>query len=333
MGMGHDHSSSETGVQTATAGYRRRMFMVLGIYAGIITAELIGSWLTNSLALMAEAMHMAVDGSGILIALIATYLAVRKPNKKRTYGLMRAEIIAVLINCLLLFGLGIYVLTEAVERWFNPPEVEGGLVIVFAVVGMIGASISLVLLSRGAKESLNVKAAFLEVMSDGIGATAIVISGILNVTLGWKQGDAIAAAAIGVIILPRAFMLLRQAINIILQGAPAGIEMDKVEAEIASVDGVEAVHSVHVWALTSGVSVMSAHVVVDEELVRDGRSAAVLDELTERMRHEFRIEHSTFQLEEPGHLEHEGAMHRDLAGVTTDEERAHRELEPAGHSH
>lgn len=331
MGAGHDHGPSAGEMQTATAGYRRRMFMVLGIYVTIITAELVGAWVTNSLALMAEAMHMAVDGSGILIALIATYLATRKANKKRTYGMMRAEIIAVLINCLLLFGLGIYVLTEAVERWFNPPEVEGGLVIVFAVVGMIGASISLVLLSRGAKESLNVKAAFLEVMSDGIGAAAIVISGILNVTIGWKQGDALAAAAIGVIILPRAFMLLKQAINIILQGAPAGVDMGEVEREIESVDGVITAHSVHVWALTSGVNVMSAHVVVDDQLVRDGQGTAILDTLSELMRDKFHVEHSTFQLEEPGHLDHEGAMHRNLAGVGKPEDVL--EPEGAGHSH
>ena len=323
MGMGHSHEhgagggADGGGVQTATAGYRRRLLMVLGIYATIITAEVIGAWLTDSLALMAEAMHMAIDGSGILIALIATYLATRKANAKRTYGMMRAEIVAVLINCLLLFVLGGYILIEAIDRWFNPADVAGGGVIVFAVVGLIGASISLMILSSGAKESLNVKAAFLEVMSDGIGAAAIIVSGILNVTLGWTRGDAIAAAAIGVIILPRAFMLLRQAINIIMQGAPAGLDTERVTGRIASTEGVAAVHSVHVWALTSGVPVMSAHVVLSEQAALVGSGPRVLDELTTLMRSEFGIEHATFQLEEAGHLDHEGAMHRDLAGLTT----------------
>ncbi|MCG7284763.1 cation diffusion facilitator family transporter [Cellulomonas sp. ACRRI] len=302
-------------MQTATSGYRRRLMMVLGIYLSIIVAEVIGAALTDSLALMAEAMHMAVDGSGILIALIATFLAVRKPSKKRTYGMMRAEIVAVLINCLLLFALGGFILFEAVERWINPPEVAGEGVIAFAVVGLVGASISLILLSRGAKESLNVKAAFLEVMSDGIGAAAIIISGILNVTTGWNRGDALAAAAIGVIILPRAFMLLRQAVNIILQGVPAGIDIDDVRAEIEGIDGVAAVHSLHVWALTSGVPVMSAHIVLDERGRLDGRGAEILDELSEHLREHFQIEHATLQMEEPGHVEHEGAMHRGAMAV------------------
>lgn len=333
MGLGHnhDHGGSHGGVQTATAGHRRRLMIVLGIYVTIIVAEVIGAWLTGSLALIAEAMHMAIDGSGILIALIATFLATRRASKKRTYGMMRAEIVAVLINCLLLFTLGGFILFEAVERWFNPADVAGGGVIIFAIVGLIGASISLVILSRGAKESLNVKAAFLEVMSDGIGAAAIIVSGILNVTIGWKQGDAIAAAAIGVIILPRAFMLLKQAINIILQGVPDGIDIEQVRSEIEATNGVGTVHSLHVWALTSGVPVMSAHIVLDEDVAASGSGNRVLDELTEHVREHFNIEHATFQIEEAGHIDHEGAMHRDLAGLTTTPSVSGGQH--AGHSH
>ena len=217
------------------------------------------------------------------------------------------------------------------ERWFNPADVAGGGVIIFAIVGLIGASISLVILSRGAKESLNVKAAFLEVMSDGIGAAAIIVSGILNVTIGWKQGDAIAAAAIGVIILPRAFMLLKQAINIILQGVPDGIDIEQVRSEIEATNGVGTVHSLHVWALTSGVPVMSAHIVLDEDVAASGSGNRVLDELTEHVREHFNIEHATFQIEEAGHIDHEGAMHRDLAGLTTTPSVSGGQH--AGHSH
>lgn len=286
--------------------------VVLVVYGTIVAAEVIGAFVTDSLALIAEAGHMTVDASGIIIALIGTYLASRKATNKRTYGMMRAEIIAVLINCLLLFVLGGFILYEAVERWFNPADVQGGGVIIFAVVGLIGASISLVVLSRGAKESLNVKAAFLEVMSDGIGSAAIIISGLLNVTLGWKQGDAIAAAAIGVIILPRAFALLKQALNIILQGVPDGIDIEKVHDAIEETDGVQTVHSLHVWALTSGVPVMSAHIVLSEDAREHDQAVRVLDQVTQRMQELFNIEHSTIQIEEPGHLEHEGLMHREL---------------------
>ncbi len=310
MGMGHNHDHGAGGLQTATGAHKRRLLIVLSIYATIIVAQIVGAIVTNSLALAAEAMHMAVDASGILIALIATVLATRAATKRRSYGLMRAEIVAVLINCLLLFGLGGFILFEAVERWFNPSDVAGGGVIVFAIIGLIGAATSLIILNRGAKESLNVKAAFLEVMSDGIGAAAIIISGILNVTLGWNRGDAIAAAAIGVIILPRAFVLLKQAINLIMQGVPQGIDLDEVRGAIVDAKGVEAVHSLHVWGLTSGVAVMSAHVVPTAE----AEHAPLLDELTAAMRERFGIEHCTFQLEERAHLEHEGLLNRELAG-------------------
>ena len=280
MGTGHNHDHGVGGVQTATGSHRRRLIVVLAIYASIILAQVVGAWITNSLALAAEAMHMAVDASGILIALIATLLATKAASAKRSYGLMRAEIVAVLINCLLLFGLGGFILFEAVERWFNPSEVAGGGVIVFAVIGLAGAAASLVILNRGAKESLNVKAAFLEVMSDGIGAAAIIVSGILNVTLGWNQGDALAAAAIGVIILPRAFMLLKQAVNLIMQGVPNGIDLAEVRESIVDTEGVEAVHSLHVWGLTSGVSVMSAHIVPTDTATDAGDHPRMLDELT-----------------------------------------------------
>lgn len=331
MGMGHSHDHGVSGVQTATGSHRRRLMVVLAIYATIIVAQVVGALVTNSLALAAEAMHMAVDASGILIALIATMLATKAASAKRSYGLMRAEIVAVLINCLLLFGLGGYILFEAVERWFNPSNVAGGGVIIFAVVGLAGAATSLVILNRGAKESLNVKAAFLEVMSDGIGAAAIIISGILNVTLGWNQGDALAAAAIGVIILPRAFMLLKQAINLIMQGVPAGIDLEEVRESIVDTDGVEGVHSLHVWGLTSGVSVMSAHIIPTDEATKADEHPRMLDELTLIMRERFGIEHCTLQFEEASHLEHEGLMHRDLAGLTSTP--AVSGGQHAGHSH
>ena len=317
MGMGHTHDHG-TGVETATGSHRTRLMLVLGIYAAIIVAQVIGAAVTNSLALVAEAMHMAVDASGILIALVAAFLATRAASSKRSYGLMRAEIVAVLLNCLLLFALGGFILFEAVDRWFNPAEVAGGGVIAFAVVGLIGSATSLVILSRGAKESLNVKAAFLEVMSDGIGAAAIIVSGILNVTIGWDRGDAIAAAAIGLIILPRAFVLLKQAVNLIMQGVPDGIDIDEVRRDILATDGVSEVHSLHVWGLTSGVSVMSAHIVPDPDTAGPGGDAGTLDALTELMREHFGIEHCTFQFEGPTHIDHEGAMHRDLAEQVSD---------------
>lgn len=331
MGAGHshDHGGAGGGVQTATGRHRRRLGIVLAIYLVIITAELVGALVTGSLALLAEAGHMAVDGSGIAIALVAAWLATRTPSARRTFGLMRAEIVAAVINCLLLFALGAYILYEAVERWQHPPEVAGLGVIAFAVVGVIGNGISLVLLTRGARESLNVRAAFLEVMSDAVGAAAIVVSGILIVTTGFYRADAIAAAAIGVIILPRAFGLLRQAMNIIMQGVPAGIDVQAIRRHVLDTDGVEDVHSLHVWAVTSGVPVLSAHIVVNDEVMLSGSGPRVLDALTECLHTHFTIQHCTFQLEPPGHRAHEGAIHRDPTDVTP----AGAEHPADGHDH
>lgn len=310
--MGHSHSHSHdhgVGEQTATGAHRGRLLIVFFIYLLIILAELIGAWWANSLALVAEAMHMTVDSSGILIALIAAWLATRKASPRRTYGWMRAEIIAVLINCFLLLGVGVFIAYEAVDRWINPPQVHGVGVIGFAVVGVIGSAVSLFLLAGGQKESLNVKAAFLEVMSDGIGAAGIILSGVLNVAFGWNRIDAIAAAAVGLIVLPRTFVLLKKAVNIIMQGVPEGMNVKEIRASLAAAKGVDAIHSLHVWALTSGVPVLSAHVRVSEQAWVDGSGPRILDELTHTAQHQWGIDHCTFQLEEPGHEHHEAAMH------------------------
>jgi cobalt-zinc-cadmium efflux system protein len=306
---GHEHGHDA--VLTATGQNRNRLKIVLGMYLTIIVAEIIGAWLTGSLALLAESMHMAIDGSGILIALVAAFLATRKPSATHTFGLFRAEVVAVLANCLLLFGLGVFIFLEAVDRWRNPGQVAGAGVIVFAVVSLCCSVASMIVLNAGAKESLNVKAAFLEVMSDGIGAAAIIVSGILNVTVGWRQGDVVAAVVIGVIILPRAFALLRQAVNIIMQGVPEGMDVEQIRAEIERIAGVGSVHSLHVWSLTSGVPVLSAHVVAEPQTWRDGSAPTMLDQLTGRMRAGFNIEHCTFQIEEHGHQDHEGRLNRE----------------------
>lgn len=308
MAHSHDHGIGE---QTPTGAHRTRLLIVFFIYLVIIVSELIGAWWANSLALVAEAMHMTVDSSGILIALIAAWLATRKASPRRTYGWMRAEIIAVLINCFLLIGVGCFIAYEAVERWINPPAVHGGGVVGFAVVGVVGSSISLFLLAGGQKESLNVKAAFLEVMSDGIGAAGIILSGILNIAFGWTRVDAIAAALVGLIILPRTFILLKKAVNIIMQGVPDGLNVPEIRSALAATEGVDAIHSLHVWALTSGVPVLSAHVRVSEQAWKDGSGPRILDELTHISQHDFEIDHCTFQLEEPGHEQHEASVHAE----------------------
>jgi len=303
----HHHGGA---LVTAAGRERGRLLVVLGIYVVMIAAMVVGAWATGSLALVAEAGHVAVDGSGVAIALVASRLATRAPSNTRTFGWMRAEIVAALLNCVLLLALGVYIAYGALQRLADPPEVAGGWVIAFAVVGLIGNGVSLLLLVRGSRTSLNVRAVFLEVASDAIGSVAIIVSGVVILTTGFQRADAIAALVIGVVIVPRVFVLLRQSVNIIMQGVPAGIDVDAIRTHIVAMNGVQDVHSLHVWAVTSGVPVISAHVVVDDDVIASGSGAEMLDRLVECLRGHFEIEHCTFQIEPHQHRSHEGSYHQ-----------------------
>ncbi|GAA3702404.1 cation diffusion facilitator family transporter [Microlunatus aurantiacus] len=303
-GHSHDH-----GVGTAAGKHRRRLVLVLGINAGVLVLQLIGGLVSGSLALLADAGHMLTDSTGLIIALVAVSLAARPATSSRTFGLQRVEILAALTNGLLLVGVAVWVLIQAVDRWSQPEQVDSGLMLVIALVGAAANTVGLLVLRGGKDESLNLRGAYLEVLGDLMGSAAVVIAAVIILLTGWTRADSIASLAIVVLILPRAWSLLRDVVDVLLEATPKGVDLATVREHIREVPGVVDVHDLHAWTITSGVPVLSAHVVVDDACIADGRAGEVLDRLGECLGDHFDVGHCTFQLEPVGHAEHEGAHH------------------------
>lgn len=310
MGAGHDHGHSHgapvTG--TAAAAYRGRLRVALGITITVMVVEVVGGLLADSLALIADAAHMATDALGLGMALLAISFANRPATGNRTFGYARAEILAALANCLLLLGVGGYVLYEAIQRFVTSADTEGGLTIVFGLIGLVANMISLTLLVRGQKESLNVRGAFLEVAADALGSLAVIIAAVVILTTGWQAADPIASLAIGLMIVPRTLKLLRETLEVLLESAPKDVDMQDVRAHILGLDGVEDVHDLHAWTITSGMPVLSAHVVVRTDVLNAIGNEKMLHELQGCLGDHFDVEHCTFQLEPRGHAEHEAKL-------------------------
>jgi cobalt-zinc-cadmium efflux system protein len=310
MGAGHEHGhphGAPTGA-TATAAYRGRLRVALAITLTVMVVEIVGGVLADSLALVADAAHMATDAVGLGMALLAVHFAGRPASDRRTFGLARAEILAALANCLLLLGVGGYVLYEAVQRFVTPAGTEGGLTVVFGVIGLVANSVSLSLLMRGQAESLNVRGAFLEVVADALGSVAVIVSALVIVGTGWQAADPIASLVIGVMIVPRTVKLLRETLDVLLEAAPKDVDIAQVRAHVLALDGVEDIHDLHAWTITSGLPVLSAHVVVSSEALNAIGHEKMLHELQGCLGDHFDVEHCTFQLEPGGHAEHEARL-------------------------
>ncbi|WP_030168818.1 cation diffusion facilitator family transporter [Streptomyces sp. NRRL S-813] len=308
MGAGHDHGHTHGAGGTAAAAHRGTLRVALAITLALMVVEIIGGVLADSLALVADAAHMATDALGLGMALLAIHFANRPPSRNRTFGYARAEILAAFANCLLLLGVGGYVLYEAVQRFLSPAGTHGGLMIVFGLIGLVANSVSLTLLMRGQKESLNVRGAFLEVAADALGSLAVMISAAVILLTGWQAADPIASLAIGLLIVPRTVKLLRETLDVLLEAAPKNVDMAEVRAHILALDGVEDVHDLHAWTITSGLPVLSAHVVVSSEVLSAIGHEKLLHELQGCLGHHFDVEHCTFQLEPSGHAEHEARL-------------------------
>ncbi|MER7048658.1 cation diffusion facilitator family transporter [Streptomyces jumonjinensis] len=312
MGAGHDHGHGHTHgtptAGTASAAYRGRLRIALTITLSVMVLEIVGGYVTGSLALVADAAHMATDGIGLAMALIAIHFANRPPSTNRTFGFARAEILAALANCLLLLVVGGYVLYEAVQRFVTPTETKGGLTIAFALVGLLANVISLSLLMRGQKDSLNVRGAYLEVLNDALGSVAVLISATIILTTGWQAADPIASLVIGLMIVPRTWKLLRETLNVLLEAAPKGVDMAEVREHILALPGVEDVHDLHAWTITSGMPVLSAHVVVSQSVLDSVGHEKMLHDLQGCLGDHFDVAHCTFQLEPAGHAEHEAGL-------------------------
>ncbi|MEU2385000.1 cation diffusion facilitator family transporter [Streptomyces sp. NPDC012461] len=310
MGVGHDHGHAHGAPAggTASAAYRGRLRAALAITLGVMVVQIVGGLLADSLALVADAAHMATDAVGLGVALLAIHFANRPPSERRTFGLARAEILAALANCLLLLVVGGYVLYEAVERFVTPADTKGGVALVFGAIGLAANLVSLMLLMRGQKESLNVRGAFLEVAADALGSVAVILAAVVIVTTGWTAADPIASLVIALMIVPRTVKLLRETLDVLLEAAPKNVDMAQVRAHILATDGVEDVHDLHAWTITSGMPVLSAHVVVSPEVLNALGHEKMLHELQSCLGDHFDVEHCTFQLEPRGHAEHEARL-------------------------
>ncbi|WP_120493968.1 cation diffusion facilitator family transporter [Microbacterium phyllosphaerae] len=293
----HDHAPAAGGIRSAS--HRRLLAISLSLTATIMVVQVVGAILTGSLALLADAAHMFTDASALVIALIAAAVAARPADDRRTFGYQRAEVFGALINAIILILLAGWVGIEAVGRLIDPGETEvaGGLMLIVAIVGLVANAISMWLLSRAQRTSINVRGAYLEVMGDLIGSAMVIIAAIVIVTTGWMPADALASIMIAVLIIPRAIALLREVFSVLSESAPEGTAVGDIRQHLLDYDGVVGVHDVHVWQLTRGAPVFSAHVSVEPALLADGRSAKLLSDLQSCLAHHFDVEHSTFQIE------------------------------------
>jgi cobalt-zinc-cadmium efflux system protein len=281
------------GSPSTAEAHRGRLAIVFTLTLTVFVVQAVGGMVTGSLALLADAGHNFTDVIGIGLSLGAIALAARPASGTRTYGFLRLEILAAVANAVLLFGVAAYVLIEALRRLVAPQEIASGLMLAIAIVGLAANAIGLYLLRDAQHASLNMRGAYLEVMGDLAGSVAVVVAAAVIALTGWRQADAIASAAIAVLILPRTWRLLKDAVDILLEATPKDIDLAAVRTHILEADGVADVHDLHAWTITSGMNVVSAHVVLTE----GADPPSVLDELCRCLSGDFDVEHSTFQLE------------------------------------
>ncbi len=305
--MGHDHDHGHQ--VTVTGKHRRVLAAALAISVVIFAVEVAGALLTGSLALLADAGHVLADAGGVALALGAALLAARPASGRRTFGWARAEILAATVNGLILAGMGVYVFIEGVRRLLEPADVEPGGMAVFGAIGLIGNLAAVALLYRARDASLNMRGAFLEVATDTVTSVGVLAAAAVIALTGFTRADAIVSILIGLIIAPRAVRLLREAVNILLEAAPADADLEQIRAHITELGHVLGVHDLHVHTVTSGLPVLTAHVVVDDSCFHDGHAPQLLDALQSCLAGHFDVEHSTFQLEPAGHADHEHPTH------------------------
>ncbi|MEJ7634496.1 cation diffusion facilitator family transporter [Aeromicrobium sp.] len=307
MGHSHAHGGAHgTGVQ-----YRRRLTVVLALTLTVLVVEAVVAALTGSLALLADAGHLLGDSFGIVMALAAITVAQRggAPGSRRSFGYHRTEVLAAGANGLILLGLAAWVAVSAIRRFGDAPELDGGLILLAGGIGLAVNVVGLLLLRGGAEESLNVRGAYLEVLGDALGSVAVIVSASVVLVTEWYPADAVASLVIAAMIVPRAVSLLREVLEVLLESTPRDVDLAELRLHILEMEGVEDVHDLHVWTITSGMPVMSAHVVVDDSVTDMAGAHAVLDRLRGCLAEHFDVEHSTFQIEPSGHADSEPNVH------------------------
>ncbi len=288
--MGHSHSAAGRHAGSLTGA------ILIG--SVVLVVELVAGVASNSLALLADAGHVFADVSGMGLSLIAIRLAARPPSDARSFGLYRIEMVAAAVNAVLLLVIAIVVAVEAVRRFLEPPEVTPGIVVVVAAGALLANLVALRILAAGQRESLTMRGAYLEIAGDVMGDGAVLIAGLVILATGWRQADAVASLAVAVLIVPRTVMLLRESVDVLLEATPKNVDLGDVERHIREAPGVVDVHDLHAWTITSGMNVVSAHVVLSEE----AKPGDILDHLGTCLSADFDISHSTFQLETPEHV-------------------------------
>ena len=271
---------------------RSRLLIALALAVAVFVVEAIASIFANSLALLAEAFHVLIDVVALGTAFVALWLGTRPATDRRTFGLLRLEILATVLNTVLLLVVAAVVLVEGVRRVSEPSTVQSGIVLTVAVIGLLSNGVS-VLLLRNLQASLAVRAAYLDVLADVAASVAVILSALANIVAGRQLADTFAAFLIVALIVPRSFGLLREAVDVLLEATPRDVDLEQLREHVLSCSGVQDIHDLHVWSITSGVKVLSAHVVVHT----GADPSAVLDDLESCLRGDFDIEHSTFQLE------------------------------------
>ena len=308
MGVTHRHGHAHAAGRAAD---RSRLRWVLAVTGSVLVVELVGAWLTGSLALLADAGHMATDAGAVVLALGASYVASLPGGPRSTFGYHRAEVLAALLNALVLLGVCAYLGYAGISRLADPTRVEAVPLIAFAGFGLVANAVSMVILNRSDAGSLNMRGAINEVAADLLGSVLAVAAGVVILVWDWQRADPLASLLIAVLILPRAFLLLRDSAMVLLEMAPAGLDLDDVRAHLVEVPGVVDVHDLHAWTITSGIPSLSAHVTVTDDALATQGVGAILDELCGCVAEHFAVRHATFQVEPLSHEAHEdlGELH------------------------
>lgn len=303
MSGNHDHSHN------LGPDHRKPLAVVLGITVTVMLVEVVGAAVTGSLALLADAGHMLTDVAGLTMALVAAALSRRPPTPSRTWGFLRVEILSAAAQALLLFGVGIFILIEAVRRLLEPPGVETTGMIVFGLIGLGGNIIGMLILYRSRQTNLNMRAAFLEVVNDALGSVAVLAAAVVIAATGFERADAIASLIVVALIVPRTVRIGRDALHVLLESTPPGVDLAAVRTSIQGLAHVHDVHDLHATQIATGVPVLTAHVVVDDSCFHDGHLMQMLDQVQTELREAFAIEHTTIQFEAVTHSAHEYATH------------------------
>ena len=306
--MGAHHGHHHHRHERRGAGSLKRLKIALGLTGAYMLAEAVGGWLINSLALLADAGHMLTDVAALTLTLAAIWFGSRPATAKKTYGYYRLEILAAFVNGVTLVILSLYVIYEAYERWSEPPEIRGAALTAIAVGGLAVNLLSAYLLHGAHEHDLNMRGAWLHVMGDALGSVAAIVAGILIVAFGWLWADAVCSVLISLIIIFGAWNLIRESVNILLEGTPSHINLKAVEEAIRQTENVTDVHDLHVWTIASGMEALSVHIIYDKTVSQ----AELLKTIRAKLHDKFGIDHLTIQMET---LDEEHSPHQCFSGA------------------